>query len=64
MSCSRKNPVLRLKDGARAREINPTEEILNKDLIVRAIQECLRDGDDEGLIEVIGIYLKASNKHL
>jgi hypothetical protein len=64
MPGSRKKPILRLKDDACVREINPTEEILNEDLLGQAVEECLKDEDFEELIEVIEIYLKASKKHL
>jgi DNA-binding phage protein len=53
---------MKLKKGAKVREINPTEELLNEDLISRAIWECLKEGDSEGFIEVIAIYLSAVNK--
>lgn len=47
---------MKLKKGARVKEINPTEELLNEDLISRAIWECLKDGDSDGVIEVIATY--------
>lgn len=53
---------MKLKKGARVREINPTEELLNEDLISRAVWECLKEGDSEGVIEVIRIYIEAVNK--
>jgi hypothetical protein len=36
---------------------SPTEEILQGDLIGRAIFECLKNNDPEGVMEVISIYL-------
>ena len=53
---------MKLKDNARIRESNPTEEILNEEFIGRAIWDCLKEGDSEGMVEVIRIYLEASNK--
>jgi DNA-binding phage protein len=53
---------MKLKEGARVRESNPTEEILNEDLISRAIWECFKEGDSEGVIEIFEIYLHAANK--
>lgn len=44
------------------RKSNPTEELLNEELIGRAIWECLKNGDSEGVVEVIQIYLEAVNK--
>lgn len=59
---SKSRRIIGLKDNARIRESNPTKEILNEELISRAIWDCLKDGDSEGMIEVIRIYLEASNK--
>ena len=57
-----KRPVLKLKKGTGVRESNPTEELLDENLIAGAIWECLREGDSEGFVEIIGIYLSAVNK--
>ncbi len=54
--------TLQLKEGARIRESNPTEEILNEELISRAMWECLKDGDAKGFLEVIRIYSEAYSK--
>src|SRR5690349_1593379 len=61
-SRSKSRGNMKLKENARIREINPTEELLDEELISRAIWECLKEGDSEGMIEVIGIYLEAVNK--
>lgn len=53
---------MKLKKGTGIRKSNPTEELLDEELIGRAIWECLKDGDSEGVIEVIRIYLEAVNK--
>lgn len=53
---------MKLKKNTGIRQSNPTEELLNEELIGRAIWECLKNGDSEGVIEVIGIYLEAVNK--
>jgi len=53
---------MKLKKGTGVRECNPTEELLDEELIGRAIWECLKDGDSEGVIEVVSIYLEAVNK--
>jgi len=57
-----KGKNMKLKENARVREINPTEELLNEDLISRAIWECLKEGDSDGVIEVIATYYHAVNK--
>jgi DNA-binding phage protein len=51
-----------LKKDTGIRESNPREELLNEELIGLAIWECLKNGDSEGVIEVIQIYLEAVNK--
>ena len=57
-----KKPKMKLKKGTGLRKSNPREELLDEDLIGRAIWECLKNGDSEGVIEVIRIYLAAVNK--
>ena len=51
-----------LKSGAGVVEYSPTKEILDEAFIGKAIVECLRNNDPEGVIEVIEIYLNAVNK--
>lgn len=41
---------------------DPTEALLDEERIGRAIWECLKNGDSEGVIEVIQIHLEACNK--
>lgn len=55
-------PKIQLKNIPGIRESNPREELLNEELIGRAVWECLKEGDSEGVIEVIQIYLEAVNK--
>lgn len=44
------------------RRYDPTEALLDEERIGRAIWECLKNGDPEGVIEVIQIHLTACNK--
>lgn len=57
-----KSAKIKLKSNSGIRESNPREELLDEELIGRAIWECLKQGDSEGVIEVIQIYLEAVNK--
>lgn len=41
---------------------DPTKALLDEDRIGRAIWECLKEGDSEGVIEIIQIHLDAVNK--
>lgn len=52
----------RIKSGMGVDTYNPTEALLDEDRIGRAIWECLKNGDSEGVIEVIQIHLEACNK--
>lgn len=54
--------MMKLKKNTGIRESNPREELLDEELIGRAVWECLREGDSEGVIEVVRIYLEAVNK--
>lgn len=51
----------RIKRRSSLRESNPAEELLDEGLISQAIWECLKEGDSEGVIEVIQAYLEAMN---
>ena len=62
MSRSKNKRIIKLKKDTGIRESNPTEELLDDGLIGRAVWECLKEGDSEGVIEVISIYLEAVNK--
>lgn len=53
---------MKLRKNTGIRESNPTEELLNEELISRAMWECLKDGDYKGFMEIIEIYIAASNK--
>lgn len=51
-----------IKPGMGIDTYDPTEALLDEERIGRAIWECLKNGDPEGVIEVIQIHLEACNK--
>ncbi|MES2344458.1 MAG: hypothetical protein V4494_00770 [Chlamydiota bacterium] len=53
---------MKLKKDTGIRKSNPREELLDEELIGRAVWECLKEGDSQGVIEVISAYLEAVNK--
>lgn len=62
-SVSSKNTSNRkLKAGVKIKPYDPTKALLDEDRIGRAIWECLKNEDTEGVIEIIGIHLEARNK--
>ncbi len=40
----------------------PLDNVLDENKVARAVFECLRDNDPDGLVEIIQIYLDALNK--
>jgi DNA-binding phage protein len=56
------NKTKRLKTGLGVTAYNPTKALLDEDRIGRAIWECLKNEDTEGVIEIINIHLEAKNK--
>lgn len=46
----------------RAKEYNPTKDLLNEQLIANAVWECLKDNDPNGVMEVLEAHLAAKNK--
>ncbi len=58
-----KKPATRkIKPGMGVTEYNPTKALLDEERIGRAIWECLKEGDSEGVMEVIQIHLEACNE--
>ncbi len=51
-----------IKAGQGVDFYDPTQALLDEERIGRAIWECLKSGDSEGVIEVIRIHLEACNK--
>lgn len=54
--------TIKIKKNTGVRLSNPREELLDEDLIGRAVWECLKEGDSEGVIEVISAFVNAMNK--
>ena len=44
------------------REYNPTKDLLDEELISRAVWECLKENDPEGVIEILEAHFSAKNK--
>lgn len=57
-----KNPHRKIKPGMGVEVYDPTQALLDEERIGRAIWECLKNGDPEGVIEVVQIHLNALNK--
>jgi probable addiction module antidote protein len=43
-------------------EYSPTKELLDEERIAKAIWECLKNNEPEGIIELIEAHLRAKNK--
>lgn len=54
-------PKLRLKKSARVKEYSPALKLADEDFIAKAVWDCLKDNDPEGVIEVIEAHLEAVN---
>jgi DNA-binding phage protein len=52
----------KIKASSDLKAYDPTKALLDEDRIGRAIWECLKNEDTEGVIEVISIHLEAKNK--
>lgn len=51
----------KLKPNANVKEINPTQALADEALISKAIWECLKNNDPEGVIEVLEAHFEAVN---
>jgi DNA-binding phage protein len=45
------------------REYNPSKDLLDEQLIAKAIWECLKEKDPDSVIEILQAHLRAKNKH-
>lgn len=54
--------ILKLKKGSSVVEFSPTQELLDKNFMGKAIMECLINNDPEGVVEIIEMYLDTVNK--
>lgn len=62
VSMSNKFRARKMKPKIGIKAYDPTKALLDEDRIGRAIWECLKNEDTEGVIEVISIHLEALNK--
>jgi len=59
---SKKIQKLKIKKGSSVVSFSPTQELLDENFLGRAIIECLKDNDPEGVIDIISTYLETINK--
>lgn len=53
---------IKLREDAEIFDYSPTQELLDETFIAKAIWECLKNNDPEGVMEVIEAHLEAVNK--
>ena len=41
---------------------NPMKDLLDEQLIAKAVWECLKDNDPDGVIEILDVHFRAKNK--
>lgn len=62
ISTQRNKPKPKIIPGLGVDSYDPTKALLNENRIGRAIWECLKNDDPEGVVEIIQIHLEAVNK--
>lgn len=53
---------LKLKENAPVIQYSATQQLLNEDFIAKAIWECLKNNDPEGVMEIVETHLEVVNK--
>ncbi|MBS0654467.1 MAG: hypothetical protein JSR46_01710 [Verrucomicrobia bacterium] len=53
---------MKLKSREGLKRYSPTEQLLDKDFIAKAVWECLENNDPEGVVEVIEAHMRAVNR--
>lgn len=51
-----------IKLKKRPREYDPMKDLLDEELIAKAIWECLKENDPDGVIEILEAHISAKNK--
>lgn len=59
-SMTKSGPITKFKK--KPHEYNPTKDLLNEELIAKAVWECLKENDPEGVIEILEAHFSAKNK--
>lgn len=44
------------------RQYNPMKDLLDEELIAKAVWECLKENDPDGVIEILEAHISAKNK--
>lgn len=55
---------MKLKKNAKVIEYSPTQELLDETFIAKAIWECLKNNDPEGVVEIIESALNRSSRQV
>lgn len=53
---------IKLKNDELLIDYSPTQELLDENFIAKAVWECLKNNDPEGVMEVIEAHLEVVNK--
>jgi DNA-binding phage protein len=53
---------MKLKTREGLRRYSPTERLLDEDFIAKAVWECLKNNDHEGVVEVVQAHMRAVNQ--
>lgn len=53
----------KLKKGAKVKWHQPSRNLLNEKVIAKAIWECLKENDPDGVMEILSAHLEAKNKY-
>lgn len=59
---SNKTSKVKLKKDSGLIKYSPTQELLDESFIAKAVWECLRNNDPEGVVEVIQAHIGALDK--
>jgi DNA-binding phage protein len=59
---SESTPRIKLKKGSGLVHYSPTKELLDDNFIAKAVWECFKNNDPEGVIEIIQAHLEVVNK--
>lgn len=53
---------MKIRKDAKVIPYSPTEELMDEEFIAKAVWECLKNNDPEGVVEIIETHLEIVNK--
>ena len=59
---SKNIPLLKIKLGSGLIKFSPSDDLLDEELVGKAVMACLKDNDPEGVIDILNAHYRAQSR--